>query len=152
MARKRVSKETTIEPRILGFVCNWGAYSGVEMAGVNRLEYPASIKLVRLMCLGRLHLGLLLKAFELGAAGVILLGCPAQDCSYEAGMEKAKELFTQAKQVLRLIGIDQRRLALLEVPLGGGDFVSRELSAFAKRISQTGTKAKREAGKVATPV
>ena len=55
------------EPRIVGFVCNWDAYSGVEMAGADRKEYPASIKLVKLMCLGRLHLGLILKAFELGA-------------------------------------------------------------------------------------
>ncbi len=127
---------TDFEPRIVGFVCNWGAYSGVEMAGVNKREYPASVKLVKVMCLGRLHLGLVLKAFELGADGVMLLGCPPDDCYYESGMEKTKELFTQARKVLHLLGIDPKRLALVEVPLGRGDILANRVSAFVKRIER----------------
>ena len=130
---------TNTEPRIVGFVCNWGAYSGVEMAGVYKREYPVNIKLVRLMCLGRLHLGLILKAFELGADGVILLGCPSEDCQYESGMERAKELFIQARKVLHLLGIEPRRLALVEVPLAGGDVLARQVSTFAKQIGRAGS-------------
>jgi len=61
MMKLREYPITDSEPRIVGFVCNWSAYSGVEMAGVNREEYPPNIRLVRLMCLGRLHLGLILR-------------------------------------------------------------------------------------------
>jgi F420-non-reducing hydrogenase iron-sulfur subunit len=127
------------EPRIIGFVCNWGAYSGVEMAGVNRKEYPASVKLVKVMCLGRLHLGLILKAFELGADGVMLLGCQPEDCHYESGIAMAKELFTQTKKILNLLGIDQKRLALLEVPLGRGDLLAKQVSTFVRRIGKVGS-------------
>jgi len=121
------------------------------MAGVHQKEYPASIKLIRLTCLGRLHLGLLLKAFELGADGVVLLGCPSETCCYESGMEKAKELFTQAKKVLNLLGIDQQRLALVEVPLGGGDVVARQISAFARRVKRLISKRLPVAERVGTP-
>jgi len=130
---------TDFEPRIVGFVCNWSAYSGVEMAGTNKEGYPPNIRLIRLMCLGRLHLGLVLKAFELGADGVMLLGCPPEDCHYESGMEKTKELFTQARKVLHLLGIDRERLALVEVPIGGGEIFARQVSSFVERITEAGS-------------
>lgn len=132
MAKRR--RDKTEKPSIIGFVCNWGAYSAVEMAGVNRSGYSASIKLVRIACLGRLHLGILLKAFELGADGVIMLGCPEEHCHYESGMTKAKEMFAQAREILGLLGIEKQRLELQEVPTGEGDFVAKKLSAFAGKI------------------
>ena len=143
--------ERHIDPRIVGFVCNWGAYSGVEMAGIMGIEYPASVKLVRMLCLGRLHMGLLLKAFELGADGVILLGCPTADCHYESGMEKAKELFAQTKKVLGLLGIEPKRLALAEVPLGRGDILAGRLSSFVKRIGRADSNKLLSKRKVASP-
>lgn len=129
---------TDFEPRVVGFVCNWSAYSSVEMAGADKREYPASIKLVRLMCLGRLHPGLVLKAFELGADGVMLLGCPPEECHYESGMTQAKEVFTQARKMLDLLGIDRKRLALVEMPLGRGDLLANRVSAFVRRIKRAG--------------
>ncbi|MDO8567427.1 MAG: hydrogenase iron-sulfur subunit [Dehalococcoidales bacterium] len=126
------------EPRIAGFVCNWGAYSGVEMAGINHRQYPASVKLVKVMCLGRLHLGLLLKAFELGADGVILLGCPPADCHYESGKD-ISELYSQAQKTLHLLGIEEKRLALIEVPVGRDDILVKQVSNFVKRISRAGS-------------
>ena len=139
MTKLKEYPTTDSEPRIVGFVCNWSAYSGVEMAGVDKREYPASIKLVRLMCLGRLHLGLILKAFELGADGVMLLGCPPEDCHYESGITQAKEVFTQAKKMLSLLGIDQKRLALVEVPIGRGDLLASRVSNFVRRIKKAGS-------------
>ena len=132
-------QDIDFEPRIVGFVCNWGAYSGVEMAGVNRKEYSTSVRLVKVMCLGRLHLGLILKAFELGADGVMLLGCQSDDCHYESGIAMAKELFTQAGKVLNLLGIDQKRLDLVEVPLGRGDLLAKQVSTFARRVGKVGS-------------
>ncbi len=136
MARPKQYAKAKTEPDIVGFICNWGAYSGLEMAGVNKKEYPANIKLVRVMCLGRLHLGLVLKAFELGADGVMIFGCPPEDCHYDSGMEKAKEVFTQARKTLNLLGIDAKRLALVEIPVSGDDMFVRRVSAFVKGISQ----------------
>ncbi len=143
---------TDLEPRIVGFVCNWGAYSGVEMAGVNKREYPAGINLIRLMCLGRLNIGLILKAFELGADGVMLLGCPPDDCHYECGGVKAREVFNQAKGVLNLLGIDLNRLALIEVPLGREDLLLRQVSTFVKRIGKPKPNSRHRKAKVASPV
>jgi coenzyme F420-reducing hydrogenase delta subunit len=138
MTKPKEYQDIDFETRIVGFVCNWDAYSGVEMAGVNRNEYPTSVKLVRVMCLGRLHLGLILKAFELGVDGVILLGCPPEDCHYESGTAMAKELFIQTKKVLNLLGIDQNRLAFVEVPLGRGDLLAKQVSTFVRRIGRIG--------------
>ena len=132
----KLSNNTEKQPRIISFVCNWGAYSAVEMAGVNGIAYPASVKLVRLTCLGRLHLGLLLKTFELGADGVILLGCQTEHCHYDSGMAKAKEVFAQVRQVLGLLGIEKQRLELVEVPMGDGEFVAEKLSGFETSIRQ----------------
>ena len=150
MIKAKEHLDINYEPRIAGFVCNWGAYSGVEMAGVDKREYPASIKLVKVMCLGRLHLGLILKAFELGADGVMLLGCPAENCYYESGMERTKELFTQARKMLNLLGIDQKRLALVEVPLGRGDLLVKQVSTFVKRIGRADTNPLRSSVEVAS--
>ena len=138
MTKSRQNIKTGVETRIVGFVCNWGAYSGVEMAGVYKKIYPASIKLIRLACLGRLHLGLILKAFELGADGVMLLGCPPGECHYEAGTEGAKELFSRARKVLHLLGIEPKRLTLVEVPPGERDVLARQFSTFARQIDRSG--------------
>jgi len=151
MTKPKQYSDTNLKPHIVGFVCNWGAYSGVEMAGVHKRQYPASVKLVKVTCLGRLHLGLVLKAFELGADGVMLLGCPPEDCHYESGMERAKELFTQARKVLHLLGIDPKRLALVEVPLGRGDVLVKRVSTFVKRISGAGSSPLRSSAEVVSP-
>ncbi len=142
------------EPRIAGFVCNWSAYSGLEMAGVNKKEYPVGINLIRLTCLGRLNLGLILKAFKLGADGVLLLGCPPDDCHYECGGEKAREVFAQTRKILGLLGIDQERLAFIEVPLGREDLLQRQLSTFIKRITKPrpGPDSRRQKTREASPV
>jgi len=139
MTNSKQYSNTDFEPRIVGFVCNWGAYSGAEMAGLEGREYPASIRLVKVMCLGRLNLGLLLKAFELGADGVMLLGCPEADCYYDSGMEKTRELFMQARKMLHLLGIEPERLVLVEVPLGRGDILVKQISTFVKRIGRVGS-------------
>ncbi|MFH1169434.1 MAG: hydrogenase iron-sulfur subunit [Chloroflexota bacterium] len=133
---KRNTTGESYKPSIIGFICNWGAYSGAEMAGIEQLEYPASLRLIRLPCLGRLHLGILLKAFEKGADGVMMLGCPLAECHYESGMARAKELHAEARKVLRLLGIDPRRLDLAEVPVGRGDILAGKVLAFARRINQ----------------
>ena len=148
MDKQSKNRKDNSSPKIVGFTCNWGGYSGIEMAGVNRLEYPAGITLIRLMCLGRLNLGLIMKAFELGADGVILLGCPPENCSYESGMKNAQGLYAQASKMLNLLGIVKQRLSLVEVPTGDGEFTARTLSAFASKIETLNSRARHKKVKV----
>ncbi|MBT4512509.1 MAG: hydrogenase iron-sulfur subunit [Chloroflexi bacterium] len=126
------------EPRIVGFVCNWGAYSSLEMAGVNKLKYAPDVKLIRLMCLGRVHTGLVLKAFEMGADGILLLGCPPGSCHYEFGVDRTKESVAQMKKMLNLLGLGSKRVHLVEVPPDDGEFVARRINAFVKRTKDLG--------------
>jgi len=120
------------EPKVVVFSCNWKAYSGAEMAGMQAISYPPNARLVRLQCLGRLHLGLILKAFELGAAGVLMLGCPPGECEHRS--EGAEELFKRTRALLSLLGIDKRRLQMDSLPLGDGQLFARKVKGFVQRL------------------
>ncbi|MFO8009990.1 MAG: hydrogenase iron-sulfur subunit [Dehalococcoidia bacterium] len=136
--RKQAESGGGFEPRIIGFICNWSAYSGLEMAGVNHREYPSSVHFIRLMCLGRVHDGLILKAFEAGADGVLLLGCPAGNCHYEFGIDRVKESLNRIGKMMRLLGLGARRIRLVEVPAGDDKLVAREITAFDQKIRNLG--------------
>jgi len=138
LPRIRETSGSGFEPRIVGFVCNWGAYSGLEMAGIKQIKYPANVHLIRVMCLGRIHAGLVLKAFEMGADGVVLLGCPSGECHYGTGIDKTKETVGQIKKMLNMLGMGSKRVHLVEVPPADGEFAARRLTAFVKRTQEMG--------------
>ena len=138
MRIREVSSSGGFEPRIVGFVCNWGAYSGIEVAGNRQIEYPANVHLIRVMCLGRVHHGLVLRAFEMGADGVILLGCPSGQCRYRSGIEQTKAMVSQVKRMLNMLGMGSKRIHLVEVPAGDGEFAARRITAFVKRTQEMG--------------
>jgi F420-non-reducing hydrogenase iron-sulfur subunit len=69
-----LSKSSSRQPKIVAFVCHWCAYAGADLAGVSRLQYPPNVRLIRVMCTGRLHAGFLLNAFYQGADGVLVSG------------------------------------------------------------------------------
>jgi coenzyme F420-reducing hydrogenase delta subunit/NAD-dependent dihydropyrimidine dehydrogenase PreA subunit len=126
------------------FSCNWGAYSAVEAAGVQRLKYDPSVRLVRLMCSGRTHVGLVMQAFVQGAARVLVLACGHEDgasqCHYQTGNDQARRSAEQAQGLLDLLGIDPTRLAVVEMRPGDGarfvatvdEFVSAPLTVAPK--------------------
>jgi coenzyme F420-reducing hydrogenase delta subunit/NAD-dependent dihydropyrimidine dehydrogenase PreA subunit len=140
------------------FSCNWGAYSAVEAAGIERLGYDPSVRLMRLMCTGRAHVGLILRAFARGAARVLVLACGHEDdaslCYYQCGNDQAEQSVEQARRLLGLLGIDPARLAIVEVQPGDGaqfvaaveEFVGTTLqSAQASRPSSRGHSQRAEA-------
>jgi coenzyme F420-reducing hydrogenase delta subunit len=129
--------DTQHDPKIVGFVCNWGGYTGVEMAGIEKREYNAGLRLVRFQCLGRLNLGILLKAFELGADGVLLLGCPPHECHYCNGAQQAVDLVQETRKLLSLLGTDPARLEFVEVPLGGSEVFVNKIDAFVSYLKQS---------------
>jgi F420-non-reducing hydrogenase iron-sulfur subunit len=121
--------------KVIVFTCNWNAHSGLEAAGYGRLSVPAGVRPVKVMCLGRLHPGLVLKAFELGADGVLMLGCPPGECHYEFGNSRAEELFEKTKALARLLGIGAERLQWGWVAAGDGEVFVEKVREFVEGVT-----------------
>jgi coenzyme F420-reducing hydrogenase delta subunit len=98
------------EPKIVAFVCNWCTYLGADLAGTNRLEYPANVRIVRLPCTGRIDFNLIIKAFEKGADGVLVSGCHPGDCHYTSGNFHARRRWMMFRELLDTVGIDLQRI------------------------------------------
>ncbi|MEW6092519.1 MAG: hydrogenase iron-sulfur subunit [Chloroflexota bacterium] len=110
------------DPKIIVFTCNWNAYNGLETAGAKHLGYSPAVIPLKVMCLGQISPGIILKAFENGAKGVLLLGCPPQACHFEFGNRRAEEVYAEAKSLTMLLGYreDQFRLDWLAAGDGQG--------------------------------
>lgn len=131
-----MNKSTT---NIVVFACNWDGLSCVEAAAQKGLSYPASVKVVRVSCLSRIHSGLILKAFELGADGVMLLGCEPSDCHF--GMDSAliEREYEKAQNVLGLLGLRRDSLTLIRLPRGDGKGFVKRVNNFIAEIAQAQT-------------
>jgi len=100
------------EPRIVGFLCNWCSYAGADLAGVSRFQYPPNIRIVRVMCSGRVDPLLVVEALVQGADGVLIGGCHPGDCHYMTGNLQASYKIGLTEKILGLAGIDPRRVQL----------------------------------------
>ncbi len=118
---------------VLLFACEWSGYSAAELAGARGLTYPANTRVIRVNCTGRLQPGLLLKALELGAAGVMVLGCAPGVCHYERGNERAAAVFEQTNALGRLMGLDTR-IALKWIPADDGEQFARTVNEFVENV------------------
>ena len=104
--------KTDFEPRVIAFCCNWRAYVGADTAGTSRLQYPSNIRIIRVMCCGRMDPTFVLSAFSWGADGVMILGCHPGDCNYLKGNFMAEKRIQFLRQALRHMGIEEERLKL----------------------------------------
>lgn len=112
-------------PKIVTFLCNWCGYAGADLAGVSRFQYPPSIRVIRVMCSGRIQPALILDTFNHGSDGVLVCGCHIGDCHYISGNEKAEERVNQVKKILDLLGINPERLRLEWIsPAEGAKFAN----------------------------
>ena len=109
MAKKQDSKNK-FEPRIVVFACNWCSYPAADSAGINRMQYPANIRIIRTMCMGRVNPSYVLKAIEMGADGVLVSGCHFEDCHYSFGARKAAEQFKKLEKIVRILGLEKERV------------------------------------------
>ena len=130
--------ETKFEPRIVGFLCNWCSYTGADLAGVSRLKSPPNIRTIRTMCSGRVDPTFILKAFQLGADGVLIGGCHPGDCHYAEGNYKALRRYILMKSVLKQFGIDERRLRLEWISASEGDRYAQVTTEFTETIRSLG--------------
>jgi len=118
------------DQKVIVFTCNWNAYSGLEAAGAGHLEYPASVHPLKVICLGQISPGIILKALEKGADGVLLLSCPPGECHYQFGNRHAEDLFKEARDMAALLGYRGAQLKLDWVAAGDGQAFADKVRAF----------------------
>jgi len=125
------------EPRIVAFLCNWCSYAGADLAGISRIQYPASIRVIRVPCSGRVDPFHILKALQSGADGVLVSGCHPGDCHYLTGNYVARRRFAVLNDLLEFAGIDSGRVSFSWVSAAEGERfadVVREVTAKVKAL------------------
>ena len=133
-----VGKMAKFEPKILGFLCNWCAYAGADLAGVSRFQYPTNIRVIRVMCSGRVDPVHIFNAFKKEIDGVAVLGCHPGDCHYQTGNLEAENKMKMTKKVIEKVGIDSNRLYLDWVSAAEGKRFSEVVSEFTDTIRDLG--------------
>ena len=126
------------KPTIVAFLCNWCSYAGADLAGLSRFQYPPSIRIIRVMCSGRVDPVFVLKCFEEGADGVLVGGCHIGDCHYISGNLQTQERMENLSKVLSLIGIGSDRFRLEWVSAGEGQKFQQVVMEFTEQIKKLG--------------
>ncbi len=136
------------QPTIVGFLCNWCSYAGADLAGVSRIQYPPTLRIVRVMCSGRVDPAFILEAFKSGADGVLIAGCHPGDCHYLSGNYKAQRRFFMLKGLLEQLGLEPERLRLDWVSASEGDRFATVIKDMTKEIKKLGPSPLRAGGKI----
>jgi F420-non-reducing hydrogenase iron-sulfur subunit len=126
------------QPKILTFACNWCSYAGADLAGVSRYQYPPSIRIIRVMCSGRIHPDMVLEGFAHGADAVLVTGCHIGDCHYISGNQYTKSRMAMIPQMLEAIGVDPRRFKLDWVSASEGKRFSELIKSFTQQVKELG--------------
>ena len=129
----------TFEPVIIGFTCNWCSYRAADAAGLGRLKYPPNIRLIRLMCSGRIDPTFVFKAFANGADAVMVSGCHPGDCHYLEQNYKAQSRFLLMRRMLAGMGIEPGRLKLLWASAAEGAIFADEVTKFVEEVRKLGS-------------
>jgi coenzyme F420-reducing hydrogenase delta subunit len=122
------------ELRVVIFTCNWNALRGLDEAGKQRLRLPAGIRPLKVNCMGQIGSSIVLKAFEKGADGVMLVACTPEECHYEFGSRRAAELFEEVRKLTGLLGLSEDRLQLVQVGTGESADLVVKLQDFMDRL------------------
>ena len=109
------------EPKIVGFLCNWCSYAGADRAGNDQIPYPPNVHVIKVMCSGRVDPQLVLKAYEMGADGVLILACHPGDCHYKEGNYRAVSRHQVLVKLLKQFDIEKERCRFDYVSASEGD-------------------------------
>ena len=126
------------EPKIVGFCCNWCSYRGADMAGTARIKSAPNVRIVRVMCSGRVDPVFVLKAFEQGADGVLILGCHPGDCHYVEGNYKTARRIPLLKKMLDQLGIEDERVRLDWVSASEGVRFASIVNEMTAKVKELG--------------
>ena len=139
MAKKTAKKkQADFEPRIVVFACNWCSYPAADNAGLARMQYPANIRIIRVMCGGRVNPAFVLKAFELGADAVLVSTCHFQDCHYIFGAKRAAENFERLENVVRILGLEKERIRLEWISAAEATKFARVIREMTEEVRKVG--------------
>ncbi|NLH18102.1 MAG: hydrogenase iron-sulfur subunit [Phycisphaerae bacterium] len=126
------------EPKIVGFLCRWCSYTGADLAGTSRMQYPPNLAAIRVMCSGRVDPTFVVKALQDGADGVLIAGCHPGDCHYSEGNYKAMRRYPMLLNLLDQFGIDRRRVRLEWISASEGEMFARVVSEFTQQLKTLG--------------
>jgi F420-non-reducing hydrogenase iron-sulfur subunit len=126
------------EPRIVAFFCNWCTYTAADMAGVSRMHYAPNIRIIRVMCSGRIDPQFVLEAFARGADGVLIGGCHPGDCHYIEGNLKCLRRRQLLQRLLRQMGIEEQRLRLEWISAAESDKVRHVVNEMVEQLRELG--------------
>jgi F420-non-reducing hydrogenase iron-sulfur subunit len=138
MAVDEIDIATEFEPKVVAFMCNWCTYAGADNAGVARLESPANILPIRVMCSGRISPEIVLRTFREGADGVLVMGCHLGDCHYSSGNHRTLKRVPLLRNLLGYAGINPERLQLEWVSAAEGPRFAKVTRAFVDKIRELG--------------
>lgn len=126
------------EPRIVAFFCNWCTYTAADLAGVSRMKYAPTIRVIRVMCSGRIDPQFVLEAFARGADGVLIGGCHPGDCHYINGNHKCLRRYELLKRVVKDMGIHEDRFRLEWISASEGDKVKSVVNDMTEKVRALG--------------
>ncbi len=130
--------EKVWQPRIAAFFCNWCTYTAADLAGVSRLKYASNVRVIRLMCSGRVDPQFILEALARGADGVLIGGCHPGDCHYVEGNYKMLRRFELLKRMFKGLGIEETRVRLEWISAAEGEKVKRVVNEMVAQIQKLG--------------
>ena len=126
------------EPTVVGFTCNWCTYAGADLAGTSKIQYPTNIRIIRVMCTGRIEPEFILNALRLGADGILIGGCHLGDCHYLEGNYKTALRIDLIKGILESLGIEPERVRLEWISASEGKKFAETVQSFVKEIRELG--------------
>jgi F420-non-reducing hydrogenase iron-sulfur subunit len=129
---------TQFEPVIIGFTCNWCSYRAADVAGTTRLKYAPNVRLIRLMCSGRIDPTFVLKALADGADGVLITGCHPGDCHYLEQNYKAMRRHRLLQRTLAQLGVEPERVHLTWASAAEGAQLAETIDRFVEQVRELG--------------
>jgi F420-non-reducing hydrogenase iron-sulfur subunit len=136
----------SFEPKIVAFLCNWCSYRGADLAGTSRMKSAPNVRPIRVMCSGRVEPAFILKAFQSGADGVLVLGCHPGDCHYAEGNYKTLRRMPLLKKMLAQLGVEDERLRLDWVSASEGDRFATVVNDMTEKVRALGPFSQDKAG------
>ncbi len=139
-----MTETTAFEPRIVAFLCNWCTYTGADLAGTSRLQYPPNVRIIRTMCSSAVDPVYVLKPLLEGADGVLIGGCHPGDCHYQTGNYKTRRRYVALQDILRTSGIDARRVWLRWISASEGQKFASTVTDMVTAMKELGPNPARE--------
>ncbi|MGD8633846.1 MAG: hydrogenase iron-sulfur subunit [Anaerolineales bacterium] len=130
--------EERFEPRIVAFLCNWCSYRAADLAGTARIKYQPNVRMIRVMCSGRVDPNFVLKALALGADGVMIAGCHPGECHYLEQNYKTMRRFTMLKHTLRMMGVEEERVRLQWASAAEGVQLASAINEMVDQVRELG--------------